>query len=135
MDLSLDQRQLCDIQGRLFENSVKAGLDSQDFIKSFMTSSMASHLDDKYDRLQWMGEEYLLDELDDEVGGFKKNGSLYDPEMMYWTGYLYRYWHYLTGEVSKDIYRQADAETMNTSWIGFHALDPEMAVERFKEMF
>lgn len=134
MDLSLDQRQLCDIQGRLFENSVKAGLDSPDFIRSFMTSSMVSHLDDKYDRLQWMGEEYLLDELDDEVGGFKKNGSLYDPEMMYWTGYLYRYWHYLTGEESKDIYRQADAETMNTSWIGFHTLDPEMAVERFKKM-
>ncbi|WP_297969881.1 hypothetical protein [uncultured Faecalibaculum sp.] len=59
MNLSLDQRQLCDIQGRLFENSTKAGLDSPAFIKSFMTSSVAVHLDDEYDRLQWMGEEYL----------------------------------------------------------------------------
>ena len=59
MNLSLDQRQLCDIQGRLFENSTKAGLDSPAFIKSFMTSSVAVHLDDEYDRLQWVGEEYL----------------------------------------------------------------------------
>ena len=62
-----------------------------------MTSSTAAHLDDVYDRLQWMGEEYLLEELDDEAGGLKRAGELYDMEMMYWTGYLYRYWHYLTG--------------------------------------
>ena len=133
MDLRLDERQLCDIQGRLFENSVKSGFDSPSFIRTYMTSSTAAHLDDVYDRLQWMGEEYLLEELDDEAGGLKRAGELYDMEMMYWTGYLYRYWHYLTGELSRDIHAQADEDRMHTSYAGFHTLDPDMAIERLKE--
>lgn len=62
MMLDRFQLQLCDIQGRLFELSVKHGLDSAEFIKAFMTSQCAVSLDDTYDRLQWAGEEYILEE-------------------------------------------------------------------------
>ncbi len=34
-----------------------------------MNSRAALALDDIYDRLQWAGEEYILEELDDEAGG------------------------------------------------------------------
>jgi len=37
-----------------------------------MNSRAAACLDDIYDRLQWAGEEYILEELEDELGGFKK---------------------------------------------------------------
>lgn len=37
-----------------------------------MTSKTAAALDDIYDRLQWTGEEYILEELDDEVNGLKE---------------------------------------------------------------
>ena len=68
LNLTLQKRQLCDIQGRLFELALKTGYDCPAFIKSFMTSRTAAALDDVYDRLQWAGEEYILEELDDEVG-------------------------------------------------------------------
>ena len=54
---------------------------------------------------------------------------------MYWTGYIYRYWHYYTGESSKDIYKIADAKTMNECWLGFHTLDVEMAIDDLKEIY
>ena len=54
---------------------------------------------------------------------------------MYRTGYIYRYWHYYTGESSKDIYKIADAKTMNECWLSFHTLDVEMAIDNLKEIY
>lgn len=132
---TLEKRQLCDIQGRLFELALKNGFDCPAFIESFMTSKTAAALDDVYDRLQWAGEEYILEELDDEVNGLKKAGTTYTEEVMYWTGYLYRYWHYYTGEYSREIYQTANAKTMNECWMGFHTLDVEMAIDDLKEIY
>ena len=132
--LTLDKRQLCDIQGRLFELALKTGLDCPAFIEAFMNSKTAAALDDVYDRLQWAGEEYILEELDDEVGGLKMAGRTYTAEVMYWTGYIYRYWHYYTNECSSEIYKIADAKIMNECWLGFHTFDVEMAIDDLKEI-
>lgn len=134
-NFTLEKRQLCDIQGRLFELALKNGLDCPSFIESFMNSKTAAALDDVYDRLQWAGEEYILDELNDEVKGLKKAGTIYSLEIMYWTGYTYRYWHYYTGEYSYEIYKTADAKTMSECWPGFHTFDVEMAVDDLKEIY
>ncbi len=129
------QLQLCDIQGRLFELSVKHGLDSTEFIEKFMNSRCASALDDVYDRLQWAGEEYILEELTEEAGGLAKSNDLFSMDVMFWAGYLYRYWHFYTGQSSKDIYTIADAKMMNESWLGFHTLDNEMAIDDLMEIY
>jgi hypothetical protein len=131
--LDMQQRQLCDIQGRLFELALSQGFDCKEFIISFMNSRAASCLDDVYDRLQWAGEEYILEELADEIDGLQKAGTIYSREVMYWTGYTYRYWHYYTGESSKEIYRIAPADLMNESWLGFHTLDVRMAIDNLRE--
>ncbi len=132
--LSFEKRQLCDIQGRLFELALRNGLDCPSFIEFFMNSQAAAALDDVYDRLQWAGEEYILEELNDESGGLRKAGITYTEEVMYWTGYLYRYWHYYTNEFSREIYKIADAKTMNECWLGFHTFDVEMAIDDLKEL-
>ena len=49
--LTLEKRQLCDIQGRLFELALKAGYDCPFFIEAFMNSKVAAALDDVYDRM------------------------------------------------------------------------------------
>lgn len=134
VNLTLEKRQLCDIQGRLFELALAAGFDCPWFIEAFMNSRTAAALDDVYDRLQWAGEEYILEELNDEVKGLKKAGAVYSSEVMYWIGYTYRYWHYYTGEYSHEIYKTADAETMNECWLGFHTLDVAMAIDDLKEI-
>lgn len=127
------QLKLCDIQGRLFELSGAKGYDSAAFIKAFMTSEVAKGLDSKYNRLQWAGEEYLLAEVIDSAK-LAPGGKVYDRETLFWSGYLYRFWHFTTGEDSREIYKQAPAETMNRNWLIFHTLAPEVAIEDLKEI-
>ena len=126
------QLKLCDIQGRLFELSADNNYGSTNFVKAFMTSEVAKALDSSYNRMQWAGEEYILEELNDEVGGLKKAGTTYHNEIMYWSGYTYRYWRYYTGESSKEMYAIANAERMATVYLGFHTLDVKMAIDRLK---
>lgn len=128
------QLKLCDIQGRLFELSGAKGYGSAAFIKAFMTSEVAKGLDSKYNRLQWAGEEYLLAEVIDSAK-LAPGGKVYDRETLFWSGYLYRFWHFTTGEDSREIYKQAPAETMNRNWLIFHTLAPEVAIEDLKEIF
>lgn len=63
-----------------------------------------------------------------------KGNAQYDKEVMYWAGYLYRYWHILTKESSKEIYAQAPAKTMNTNYLMFHTMAPELAIEDLQEL-
>lgn len=129
------QLKLCDIQGRLFELSGEKKLPSATFIKVFMTSETAKELDSRYNRMQWMGEEYLLEEIisaaDDSLSG---TGEVYQREVLYWIGYIYRYWHYYTGESSVKIIRQAPAATMMRNYMMFHTMDPVIAIENLKEI-
>ena len=67
------RRVLCDIQGRLFENSLTAGYDSPSFIAAFMNSEIAEYMDKPYDRYQWAGEEYLMEALLDETKGLPED--------------------------------------------------------------
>ncbi len=120
------QLKLCDIQGRLFEHSTEFA--SEGFIRDFMNSEVAAHLDSPYNKLQWVGEEYLLDELKDEKN-LSREGEKYHPEVLYWIGYLYRYWACSRKEKSRKIYRHASAKTMKRNYMAFHTFDPDLAID------
>ena len=126
---------MCDIQGRLFELSALEGYDSEIFVPFYMNSDVARALDSTYNRMQWAGEEYLLDELVSESEGkLVKGGHVISSETMYWIGYIYRYWHYFKAETSKKVYRQANLKTMKRNYLFFHTMDPELAIEDLSEI-
>ena len=129
------QLKLCDIQGRLFELSAESNYASANFVKTFMTSEVAKALDSTYNRMQWAGEEYLLEELV-AISGEKisNDGEVYSKDVLYWMGYLYRYWHYYTNEESAKIYKQAPVGTMKRNYLMFHTMAPELAIEDLKEI-
>ena len=120
---------LCDVQGRLFEKSDAYG--SESFILCFMNSKLAAHLDSPYNKFQWMGEEYLLEELKDEMD-LENRGEKYSREILYWIGYLYRYWSFFLHENSKKIVCQAPPRTMKRNYKLFHTMDPEEAIENLR---
>lgn len=133
-ELSSFELQLCDIQGRLFELDLKENLEYPDFAEKFMNSETARFLDYPYDRLQWAGEEYILENLMEEAVLKQCRGENYSQEQVYWMGYVYRYWHFYTGETSREIYTQADAVQMAECYLGFHTLDVSMTIEDLKEI-
>ena len=126
--------QLCDIQGRLFKLSARRGVSNAEFIKVFMKSATAKALDSTYNRMQWAGEEYLLEEVIDEAGDrFEKPREVYAEELIYWIGYIYRYWHYVTGEYSKEIYKQAPVKVMKQNYVRLYMMTPEEVIDLLKE--
>ena len=127
---------LCDIQGRLFELFAESKYDEEGLVKAFMNSEVAKNLDSEYNRMQWAGEEYLLEELiatcNNRLTNKQKSIS---KDVLFWMGYVYRYWHFYTNEDSNKIYKQAPFETMNINYLMFHTMDTEMAIEDLKEIF
>jgi hypothetical protein len=127
---------LCDIQGRLFELFLSTDYDAESLVKAFMNSELAKNLDSEYNRMQWAGEEYLLEELiatcKDKFTIKKESVS---KEVLFWMGYVYRYWHFYTKEDSAKIYKQASFETMNVNYLMFHTMDVEVAIDDLKEIY
>ena len=130
------QLTLCDTQGKLFELSGERGYDSETFIKSFMTTDISKDMDKDFHHVQWAGKEYIMSRMEDENSdAISDNGIVFDNETLYWTGYIYRYWNIYTGESSKDIYKQAPAKTMQTVYLMYHTMSPELAIDRLKESY
>jgi len=133
MQLNHYQIQLCKIQARLFALAYAKGYDPGTFVPVFMRSAVAAGLDAPFDRLQWAGEQYLLEEtVESESLEPSEADDTLSADALFWAGYLYRYWHFVTGESSADIYRQASLDVMIDVYPGFHALSPEMAIEDLK---
>ena len=130
------QLTLCDTQGKLFELSGKRGYDSESFIKAFMTTDISKDMDKDFHHVQWAGKEYIMSRMEDEnPDAIDSNGIVFDNETLYWTGYIYRYWNIYTGESSKDIYKQAPVKTMQTVYLMYHTMSPELAIDRLKESY
>ena len=126
--------QLCDILGGLFKLSARRGIGSAEFIKVFMKSDTAKALDSTYNRMQWAGEEYLLEEVIDEARDrFEKPGDVYSEELIYWIGYIYRYWHYVTGESSKEILKLVPVKVMKKNYEWLYLMTQEEVIEILKE--
>lgn len=127
---------LCDIQGRLFELFANTEYDAESLVKAFMNGEIAKNLDSVYNRMQWAGEEYLLEELIDTCKDkLTTKRETFSKDVLFWMGYVYRYWHFYTKEESNKIYKQAPFETMNVNYLMFHTMDVEMAIDDLKEIY
>lgn len=125
---------LCEMQAKLFVLSVEKGYDSAAFVAGFMNSKVAAAIDSAFNHLQWAGTEYAMERVEEELGSsLIRSGVVFYEETMYWMGYLYRYWHFYTGESSREIYKQASASDMGAVYLSYHTLSNELAIDRLKE--
>ncbi len=124
---------LCSIQGRLFELSAQQGFESDEFIKAYMNSEVASKFNSPYDRAQWMGEEYLLDELAQRYQLIK--GMTYSTDIMFWMGYTYAYWSIVYGDSCKSIIKMANPKVMAENYAGLHTISVDMAILDLKAQY
>ncbi len=131
--LSSFQASLCDMQGSLFAMSGDKNYDSETFIKAFMKSDIAKDIDSEFNFMQWSGKEYIMERIEEELSDSLRAGVVYDEEVLFWIGYVYRYWHFYTGESSKTILRQASVSRMQVLYLGYHTMSVELAIEKLKE--
>ena len=132
MTLDVLQLSLAEQQAELFEGLDRKNGDAKAFIKAYMNSKAVEGLDAPYDRMQWAGKEYIYQEVMEEAGLKPDlNCPRYNTEALYYGGWITSYWHYLTGESSKEIYRQCNEDQLLASY-GLHIESNELAVEDLK---
>ena len=72
-------------------------------------------------------------EIENQFGASDYGIVKFEEEELYWIGYIYRYWSYITGMSSKQLYRLVKPEELKKVYFPYHSLDPALAIERIKE--
>lgn len=125
---------VCEMSADLFVQSVKKGYDSKDFIEKLMNSETAIYLYDKKDTQMWLGSNYIIQTLEQEVSIDK--GIQYSEDLMAWIGYLFACWN-LTYEkdTPRDMIEQAPVDVLTLTYQGLHVLSFEDAIKELKNIY
>ena len=125
---------LCELQAKAFEMSATMSLTSSEiFIRRFMNSQITKSLDSG-DVLQTnIQAKDVLERIEEQYGSSEYGSVKYTENELYWIGYIYRYWHYVTGESSKEIYKQAPVKIMKKNYEKLYMMTPEEVIYLLKE--
>lgn len=124
---------LCVIQGNIFEQSIKLDCSSAVFIRRFMYSNLAKHLDEG----DFLSESYNtnlnMNEFSEKYNSTKSGNKKYSKEELYWIGYIYRYFCYTHEKSSKYIFKIINSKELRKLYYPYHSLDPKQALDRILE--
>lgn len=133
-NLDRDGALLCRIQGRVFEES-RSELDcsSDIFIRRFMHSEVATEFDSKafLDQTKTVKDVFL--DIKEEYGDSTYGKRKYNKEVLYWMGYIYRYFAYCYEIPSKNVYLYIKPLVLSEYYNGLHSLDPKKVIDTILE--
>lgn len=125
---------LCRFQAELFSQSLaETKCSSKVFIRRFMLSELAKRMDKEGFLFDAVTVPDALHELEMQFGASEYGQIRFGKEELYWIGYIYRYWAYISGKSSKQIYKIVKPEELRKLYFPYHSLDSEQAIERIKE--
>ena len=125
---------LCKIQGIIFENSLKkTNTSSEIFIRRFMLSDIAKQFDSKAYLDGTLTKDEVFELIEEEYGESNYGKNKYNSEVLYWIGYLYRYFSYTYELTSKQVYRYVKPKELNGLYLAYHTLSCAQAIERILE--
>lgn len=134
MDATIFNIGVCEMSAELFVQSIKKGYDSKDFIEKLMNSETAVYLYDKLDTQMWLGSNYIIETLEQEVS--IKKGVQYPEDLMSWVGYLFACWNLTyVDDRPKDMLRQAPVDVLTLTYQGLHVLSFEDAIKELKNIY
>lgn len=119
--------QLGSMQARIFEKSADEGIQSYFFIQSFMFSKEAKLLDDLSFLQSGLSELEIFTNIKKKTK--RRNGKIYNPEVMHWIGFFYRYASYLTGLNSKTLFKKINPNQLCNLYPLYHGLDIQKAID------
>jgi hypothetical protein len=124
---------VCENQAALFRDCQwDFSVDAFDFIDKFMNSSVAESMDKDISVFHNNGTKQIGEAVLRECEVQAHGGEYYNPDVLYWAGYIYRYWCWWLGESSREIYNYADIRRLSSAY-GLHVLSPEGAIRKLKE--
>ena len=132
--LDRDGLSLCKIQGELFEKSItNVSTSSSIFIRRFMNSEIAKSFDSKDFLNDTISINGIYKELDAQFGESKYGSTKFNSEVLFWIGYIYRYFSYTYDLSSKQVYKIIKPNELNEMYYVYHTFDCANAIERILE--
>jgi len=129
-----DGLSLCNLQGNLFVYSVENTLCSSEiFMRRFMTSDISKEFDSLSILDDSLTIKEIINEIDEEYGKTSYGKVKYEKEVMFWIGYIYRYFAYTYDLSSKYVYKLIKPKELNELYYVYHTFDPSVAIERILE--
>jgi len=125
----------CETQGELFGDCQfydKYPCNAGDFIVKFMSSYIAADMDGDLSPYHTWGTQQLFDEMFLAFDSIGRIDEILDPDMMYWIGYITRYWTWWLGTPSRVIIESCTFEFLCKVY-PFHTLGPQEAILKIME--
>lgn len=128
-------RILCKIQGKLFANySSFSKCSPYVFIRRFMHSDLAKRFDDTTILLEASNNNTFVNEIIEQYGetNYGDPDSV-DKEVLYWLGYVYRYWAFVYEVPSFILIQHVKPKSLVDRYPLYHSMDMEYLIERISE--
>ena len=125
---------LCTFQGNIFVKSLEASSTSSEiFIRRFMYSRVSN----EFDTLGILDDTISLEDafiLINEEYTISYYGKVkYNEEVLFWIGYIYRYFAYTYELTSRNVYKIIKPKELNELYYVYHTFDPSVAISRILE--
>lgn len=125
---------MCRYQAALFDASLPyTNCSSKIFIRRFMNSELAKRMDSNGILFDSLDITDAIREIELQYGVSSYGTERFGAEELHWIGYIYRYWAYISGMSSRQIYRIMKPEQLRKLYFPYHSLDPLQAIERIME--
>lgn len=126
---------LCKIQADLFANYASfSNCSPYFFIRRFMFSDLAKRFDNTTVLLDSSSNKTFIDEIDQQFGKTTfGSGKSIDSEIMYWIGYVYRYWAYIHEIPSNELFIKVQPKILESRYKLYHSMDVEYLIQRIIE--
>lgn len=125
---------LCSLQGNIFAESLDAiNCSSEVFMRRFMFSTVAKEFDSKAILDDSLTISEVFYRIEEEFGKTDYGKTKYNKEVLFWIGYIYRYFSYTYDLSSKYIYKIIKPKELNKLYYVYHTFDPSNAIERILE--
>ena len=132
--INRDALLMFDMQARLFEDSVeKVNTSSEIFVRRFMNSNVAREFDSGAILDDTKSIPAIFWEIEEEYGESDYGSVKYHKDVMYWCGYLYRYFSYFYELSSKQAYKYLPLKYISSSFEAYHTMDIKAAIDRLLE--
>lgn len=132
--MDFNERKLCQIQGKLFEESIdKTNCSSLIFIRRFMNSNLANKFDDYSVLVMSMDLNDCFNEIEEEYGLSNYGKIKYTKEEMFWIGYIYRALTINYKLSSRKIFSLFNANKIINYYDIYHTFDIDKATEKMME--
>ena len=129
-----DGLSLCTLQGNVFASSLdNVECSSKIFMRRFLNSKVAREFDSSSILDGTMTIKDIFFELEEEFGKTSYGSKKYDREVLFWIGYIYRYFAYTYNLTSKYVYKIVKPSELNELYYVYHTFDPKVVIERILE--